>query len=56
MFKFRVLVQFSYNNDMYNPRRQTYQLDDEIVKEWESSGYVKIVEKSAKDDKKTKEE
>ncbi|MFD0825854.1 hypothetical protein ACT8ZR_09265 [Neobacillus sp. M.A.Huq-85] len=52
MYKFRALIQFSYENVMYNPRRETYKLDNEIVRDWEKHGYVKIVEEKPKKAKK----
>lgn len=56
MKKFKVLVQFSYNNTMYNPRRETYQLDDDVVLAWAKEGLVEIEEETVKKDKKAKGE
>lgn len=52
MYKFKALTQFSHDFEngsvMYDVRRESYQLDDKIVKEWEKAGYVKIVEERKK--------
>jgi hypothetical protein len=46
MTKFKALVQFSYKDTMYNPRREAYELNDDVVQEWDKEGYVKIVRRS----------
>jgi hypothetical protein len=52
MYIFRALIQFSHNDIMYNPRREAYQLNDDVVLQWEKHGYVKIIEKKPKKAKK----
>jgi hypothetical protein len=55
MPKFKALVQFSYNDKMYNPTLESHEVDDEeLVKEWEKAGYVKIEKAAVKIEKKHK--
>ncbi|MBT2727839.1 hypothetical protein J7E63_12910 [Bacillus sp. ISL-75] len=56
MYKFKALVQFSYNGIMYNPRRETYQLNDDVVSAWAKERLVKIVEEKPKKSNGTKKE
>ena len=56
MPKFKALVQFSYGDTMYNPRRETYQLNDDVVFAWAKEGLVKIEEETVKKNKKDKGE
>lgn len=48
MYKFKVLKQFSYFETLYNPRRETYQLENDVVLEWEKEGLVKVIDKIVK--------
>jgi hypothetical protein len=56
MTKFKALVQFSYNNKMYNNHGETYDLKDDVVQTWANERYVQIIEEKVKLDKKEKGE